>query len=152
MLGKLCLYRDEFGLNFNDRGNCRKRSTSCHKNLEMLSANAEVKLTKLCLQKPARIWPLESLIKNYKQVTKSLENLTVSLYFWLKSALLFRFSFTLTFYFLLTFYFYIEKQQKKNGKKYFSDIPKVTIWCYLKKPYTLNIGKLRVSCREVFRI
>ena len=152
MLGKPCLYRDEFDLNFNDRGNCRKRSTSCHKNLEMLSTNAEVKLTKFGQQKPAKIWPLESLIKNYKQVTKSLENLTVSLYFWLKSALLFRFSFTLTFYFLLAFYFYIEKQQKKNGKKYFSDIPKVTIWCYLKKPYTLNIGKLRVSCREVFRI
>ena len=151
MLGKPCLYRDEFGLNFNDRGNCRKRSNSCHKNLEMLSANAEVKLTKFRQQKPAKVWPLESLIKNYKQVTKSLENLTVSLYFWLKSALLFRFSFTLTFYFLLAIYFYIEKP-KKNGKKYFNDIPKVTIWYYLKKPYTLNIGKRRVSCLEVFQI
>ena len=39
--------------------------------------------------------------------------------------------------------------KKKKKKKIFSDIPKAAIWSYLKKFYSQNNAKPRVSCREV---
>ena len=73
----------------------------------------EVKLSEFGQPKPA-----ESPIKIRKQkIIKSEENQTISQCFWLKSALWFGFSFTLTLE--LAFFLYTEKQHKQKRKLQF---------------------------------